>query len=67
MKVWREDELVKVEPPARPVILKSGGPVMDLESVEDGNALCRWEGDDRRICRAVFPLVCLYSCVPLQG
>lgn len=59
-------DLVRVEPPGRPVVLKSGGPVMDLESwSDDGQALCRWAAADGRVCRAVLPAACLYRCEPL--
>jgi uncharacterized protein YodC (DUF2158 family) len=60
------DELVKVPAPKRPVVLKSGGPVMDLETVEGENALCSWYGADMKLARAVFPLACLYECKPLE-
>lgn len=60
--VFDTDELVKVPEPSTPVVLKSGGPIMELESVEGGSAMCRWTGLDGKLCRVVLPLVCLYRC-----
>lgn len=59
------DALELVPEPRRPVVLKSGGPVMELESVEGEDALCSWTGDDGRLGRAVIPVVCLYACAPV--
>ena len=53
------NELAKVEPPASPVILKSGGPIMDLIEFGEGLAVCEWEDG-----RARFPLSSLYRLVP---
>lgn len=61
------DELVKVPAPNRPVVLKSGGPVMDLETIDGDNGLCSWFDDEGKISRAVFPLVCLYACIPVNN
>lgn len=60
------DELVVIPPPVRPVVLKSGGPVMEVLEVIDDQALCRWAGDDGRVGTAVFSTACLYACVPFQ-
>lgn len=65
--LFHADDLVLVPPPARPVVLGSGGPIMELESVEDGVALCSWTADDGRLCRSRFPLPCLYACVPVPA
>jgi uncharacterized protein YodC (DUF2158 family) len=59
-------DLVKVSPPARPVVLKSGGPVMDLEATEGGMAVCSWRNADGSCGRRMFPLACLYSCRPME-
>jgi hypothetical protein len=59
-------ELVKVPPPTRPVILKSGSPVMDVESVEGDQALCCWRENDGKLCRAVYDVACLYDCVQFR-
>ena len=65
-QVFAHSELSRVPPGARPVVLRSGGPVMDLEGVGDGIGLCRWRGDDGKIHRAQIPVAALYSCVPCQ-
>ncbi len=66
-ETFAKEELEKAPPKKRPVILKSGGCVMELESVEDGIALCSWENNERKLQRASFPLVCLYECRPMES
>lgn len=58
--------LVRVPSPAAPVVLKSGGPVMNLLGVTDGIALCEWLTADDRLSRGTFPVPCLYRCVPAE-
>ncbi len=65
-QVFNAADLVVVPPMARPVVIKSGGPIMDVESVESGQALCRWMDDEGKLCRAVFRVVCLYSCAEMD-
>lgn len=48
---------------AENVVLNSGGPLMVIESIEDGRALCRWTADGK-IARGVFPLACLSRPCP---
>ena len=59
---FSEVDLIKVPRPTRPVVLVSGGPIMELESEENGKGLCSWRDDDGKLGRAVFPLACLYEC-----
>ena len=59
------EDLELAPEPKNPVVLKSGGPIMDLETVEGENGLCRWETEDSKIARATFPLACLYLCRPV--
>lgn len=62
------EEVTRVRKPRRPVVLASGGPVMELESLDgEGRALCSWVGDDGKIARATFPLACLYRCRPADN
>lgn len=58
-------DLVKVPDPARPVVLKSGGPIMSILTVEGDRALCEWAGDGETQ-RGLFPLACLYEVRPLR-
>lgn len=62
---FASSDLVKVPAPGRPVVLNSGGPVMDVEWVEGGTALCRWKDGDGKIARAVIPTACLMECRPM--
>jgi uncharacterized protein YodC (DUF2158 family) len=64
-KSFSLDDLVRIPPPEHPVVLKSGGTLMNLVSVEGDNALCEWYEDNGKLARAVFPLVCLYRCEPI--
>lgn len=41
-----------------PVMLKSGGPIMEVLSVDSSGALCEWEDG-----RETFPVACLYRLV----
>jgi uncharacterized protein YodC (DUF2158 family) len=59
------NQLVSVQLPATPVVLKSGGPVMSLGCVEGGYAYVSWTDDNGRVQRHRFPSECLLSCVPL--
>ena len=59
---FKESELVKVPEPKQPVVLVSGGPVMDLVALEGENGVCEWEDNDNEQHRRLFPLVCLYGC-----
>jgi uncharacterized protein YodC (DUF2158 family) len=66
---FHETDLVKVDEYENPVILKSGGPIMEAESPPSclkDKVLCRWE-EDGKIVRAVFPRACLYRLVPFQS
>jgi len=48
-----------------PVILNSGGPIMNLETIEGENAVASW--DDRgKVERSMFSVVCLSALVPLS-
>ena len=65
-------DLVAVPPAPNPVVLKSGGPVMDLVTVEGERALCRWTGWDVASQsnvehRRLFAVASLLRCVPLTG
>lgn len=64
---FRADELVEVVH-KNPVILNSGGPIMELEAVEDGpdgeRAVCSW---DHGKSRSIFPVACLSRPVPLEA
>ena len=66
-ELFGEDELVKVPPPKRPVVLNCGGPIMELESVDDGRALCSWIDNHGKRGMATFALACLYECRPLES
>ena len=58
-------DLTRVPCPHRnPVVLKSGGPILDLLAVEGDNAICEWAEDGEKV-RRIFPVACLYRCVPL--
>ena len=59
---FHPDELVLVPEPANPVVLGSGGPIMDLVATEGDRGLCQWEADDGTTQRHMFPLACLYRC-----
>ena len=50
---------------AWPVVLREGGSILALETVQDGYALCRWLGADGRIVRGRFPVEQLYACRPI--
>jgi len=56
--IFHEADLVKVDEYENPVILKSGGPIMESESIEGTDVLCRWE-ESGKIARAAFPIPCL--------
>ncbi len=59
---FQETDLEKIER-KNPVVLNSGGPVMEVETVEGNRALCRWEVNNK-LARAVFPVACLSRLVP---
>jgi hypothetical protein len=65
--VFNTSDLVSVPRPNKPVVLVSGGPIMDLISSQDGNGLVEWRDDEGKICRAVIALVCLYECRDMGG
>ena len=76
MSLRRENELpvgdlILVPQPSRPVVLKSGGPVMEQEKTNpDGTVVCRWQrwddGDMVTVNEwASFTPACLYRCVPM--
>lgn len=56
------EDLVIIPPPKRPVMLKSGGAIMEVLEELDGEVLCEW--DDGRVW---YPRECLYSLVPFQS
>ena len=62
---FRPDELVRVPAPVRPCVLRSGGPVMELEAVEGESGVVSWDGPNGSRGRAIFPLACLYACAPV--
>ena len=71
-ETFHESELVKVDE-SEFVVLASGGPLMDVLSVEDGKALCEWFDQDEtnpggkyKLNRGQFPVVCLRSLVPYK-
>lgn len=66
-EVFSEADLEPVKSPAKPVVLKSGGPIMDLVCFEGDNGVCEWEGQDGTNQRHLIPLVCLYRCLPYEG
>ena len=55
-------DLVKIPPPTRPAMLKSGGPVMEVIRVDGDWAVCEWPDG-----RSTFRVACLYSLVPFQN
>ena len=61
-------ELVKVEPPKYPALLKSGGPIFDVLDIDDdGYAHCQWDrfiDGVKESVTEVFPIACLYKLVP---
>jgi uncharacterized protein YodC (DUF2158 family) len=60
---FNASDLARLPAPVRPVMLKSGGPIMEAESSEADQVLCRWMDDDK-VARAVFGRCQLYSLVP---
>lgn len=51
-----------------PVVLASGGPVMNLVCVEGDNALCEWWGaGGRTLQRHLFPAASLMRCERLRA
>ena len=62
-KVFNVSELTPVNE-SNFVILASGGPLMEIESLENDKALCKWT-DNEKIARAVFPIKCLRKLVPI--
>ncbi len=60
--VFSEDDLIRVPLPKNPVIIKSGGPIMEVLSIEGNQVLCEWQHDGK-IARGVFSKVILYRLV----
>jgi hypothetical protein len=64
------ESLARVTPPARPVVLRSGGPVMDLVCVEGDHGVCEWDesdGDGTARRSWLLPLIALYECRPIAA
>ena len=59
-------DLVAIPRPEKPVVLVSGGPIMDLVSVEGEYGICEWR-NGRKVARAKFKLICLYECRDMGG
>lgn len=59
---FQKTDLEKVEY-KNPVVLNSGGTVMEVETVEGDRVLCRWEVNNK-LARATFPAACLSRLVP---
>ena len=55
---FNEADLVKIDT-SKCVVLASGGPLMDVLSVDDGEALCRWTDEEGKINAARFNTACL--------
>lgn len=53
-----------VNVPIKHVILNSGGPLLNLETVEGDNAIVSWD-DDGQLQRRMFPVACLSLLVPM--
>jgi uncharacterized protein YodC (DUF2158 family) len=68
-RTYKCDDLVLVKPFRMPAILKSGGPIMNIISIDSDNvALCEWHNDvdlpsEPPSQVAAFPIICLYKLV----
>ena len=61
---FREEDLTIIAPLKNPVVLKSGGPIMEMVSEDDeGFCLVSWGGLNNDEKTATFPSVCLFKCV----
>ena len=59
-----DDCLIKIPPPKRPVVLKSGGPILELLDIDqDGIALVCWGKQGEQT--AAIPKACLYLATQL--
>lgn len=63
---FHEDDLEKVPDLENPVILKSGGPIMEVLTEDEEACLCEWRGDSGKLWRKSYPRVCLYRLVPFE-
>jgi hypothetical protein len=61
----RASDLVKVTFVA-PVVLNSGGDVMELVCIEGDNAIVEWENQSREKKQRLIPVACLSRLVPLE-
>ncbi len=61
-EVFNAEDLRTIKAPKVPVVLKSGGPIMNLRCIEGGRAFCEWDDNENEVIRKSFPVECLYSC-----
>ena len=62
-KTFNASELTLVPDTGREVIFGSGGPIMQLETVEGDQGLCSWRSEDGSHQRHLFALVMLRRIV----
>jgi hypothetical protein len=62
-----KDQLQIVDESIWKYVLASGGPLMKIVAVEGENILCMWQDaeDNRKLHRALFPIVCVRRVIPL--
>lgn len=63
---FRSRDLIKVDE-SKLVMLASGGPLMEIESITDGVAICFWHDDKGERKNATFPVVCLRKLVRFKS
>lgn len=62
---FKPEDLVLIQLPVRPVVIKSGGPIMNVVCVEGDNVLCEWDNDGKKE-QGLIGAACLYACVPFE-